>query len=102
VSDLTLFDAPAGRVRHTDPRSSVIAAQKQRGGAEQAILDVLTVYGPMHADAICAHRPTIYPPTLRSALARLNKNDRIVWTGDHADSDRGCPQMVWARVEGDS
>lgn len=98
VSDLTLFDAPAGRVRATDPRSSVIAAQKQRGGAEQAILDVLAVYGPLHADAICAHRPRLYPPTVKSALSRLKVAKQIVWTGEYADSERGCPQQVWKVV----
>lgn len=96
---LTLFGAEGtGRVRANSPRSSVIAAQKQRGGAEQAILDVLAVYGPLHADGICAHRPRLYPPTIKTALARLKDRGQIAWTGEHADSDRGCPQMIWKLV----
>lgn len=95
---VALFDAPAGRTRHSDPVSSVLAARKQRGGAEAAILDVLAVYGPLHADAICAHRPAWYPPTIRTAISRLVRKELIRPTGETALSDRGCEQMIYEAV----
>lgn len=99
MSDLTLFDVPpAGKVRHRDPTTSVLAARKQRGGAEQTILDVLTVYGPMHADAICARREAWYPPTIVSAISRLVKKGSIRPTGETALSRRGCEQQVYEVV----
>lgn len=72
-----------GRVRKTDPMSSVSSARVQRGGGEVALLRTLTDVYPelLTADALIARTQAREPEmlwerdTLRSALSRLKKPD---------------------------
>lgn len=89
----TLFDlAPHPRHRWSDPDTSRAAAQSVTPGrTETQIEDAIGRYGPMTADELCQRLPTVYPATLKSALARARVED----SGLRRPSLRGRPQTVW-------
>lgn len=86
--------APAGRVRHTDPETSVAAARRA-GGARTAILEAFRDHGPMTDDQLCDRLPTMYGPTVKTARSRLTGEGFLVSTGRTAPSRRRCEQIVW-------
>lgn len=94
----TLFDVETqGKVQHDAPMTSVDAARKITGKTERRILSMFTDGRGCEytADELCRAMPTIYPPTLKSALSRLANHDLIVPTGETRLSDRGCAQNVY-------
>ena len=100
MTPLTLFDAPAGRVRHTDPTTSVQAARAQKGGSEQAILALFTEGRTYTADE-CAwvlEAEGWNGPTIVSAFTRLCKGV-LVATGETRLTRRGCAAQVWTYKE---
>lgn len=103
---MTLFDVPAhrvmdiplgeyaGRARHDDPATSVEAAKRITGRTERLILGVMGD-STWTADELCRALPTVYPPTLKTALSRLHNHKLIELTGQDRDSDRGSPMRVY-------
>lgn len=88
----TLFDAPAGRVRHTDPVTSRHAARAQRGGAEAAIRALFLAGFEGTADEMCARLGEFREHTLKSALSRV---DGVVASGRFGESACGRQAIVW-------
>ncbi len=82
--------------RTTDPETSRAAAAWVNGAAvEQCILDAYAQFGWLNADEVCNVLPECYPPTVRSAVTRLQKSKRLVSTGTKRPSNRGRPSIVW-------
>lgn len=97
MTQVSLFDAPAGRARATDPVTSVAAARSQRGGAEQAILALFTdgrTFTPDEA-SWCLSALGIADDTARSAFSRLCRRGVLVATGETRLTRRGCAAQVW-------
>lgn len=93
----TLWDLePAGRVRATDPPTSVRAARKQSGGVEEQIRRVFLQHRRLSDDALCRRLPNLHQPTVKSARSRLSGRGELVDTGTVAKSDRGVDQIVWS------
>lgn len=97
----SLFDAPpvGGRVRVTDPVTSVAAARAQWGGVPALVLDVLRAHGEFGATTgeIQAALSTEHGPTVASAVARLHGagmlESRNDWT--RPTGRNGRDQLVW-------
>lgn len=90
-----LFAPPeTGRSRRRDPRTSVEAGSRQRGGAELAIVTVLNQVSDATRDEIAARLPEWHAPTLSTALSRLLKAGTVRRTGDARRSRRGQMQEV--------
>lgn len=96
---MTLFDVePAGRVRATDPITSVLAARAQRGGAKRAILALYDRPGRTFTWSELAHRLSaqgFYGDTVRSAVAQLHKDGHLVPSGEVRKTARGRDAICW-------
>lgn len=94
---VTLFDVPAGRVRHGDPETSVHAGRRARQSMTQAILDSFARRGPLTDDELASALPHYPSPSLKTARSRLSKSKppRLVWSGDKRPSNTGSPMLVW-------
>ena len=91
----TLFDAPAARVRATDPVTSVAAARSVKPGMRTQILEVLAASRcPLTADQIQAQLGRVRQDTFRSALAGLHVAGRIVAAGE-GTSNTGRRMTKW-------
>jgi hypothetical protein len=93
---MTLFDlGPHPRARSGDPQTSLDAARSiSPGRTEAQIEQVLARFGPLTADELCQKLPTVYPPSLKSALARARVED----SGLRRPSLRGRSQIVWRLI----
>ncbi len=97
---MTLFDTePSGRVRHSDPQTSVDAARGITGRTELEILAHFEKHdewdGGWTAQELCDDLDHIYGPTLVSALTRLHKAGVVRATGVTRPSRRGREQIAW-------
>ena len=100
----TLFDAPAGKVRHSDPVTSLEAARSiTPGRTERLILEAFHREGyrkPRHLrgftdDELCTWMPTLHSPTVKSARSRLSNQGLLEDSGERRPSIRGRDQIVW-------
>ncbi len=88
---MTLFDTePAGRVRHSDPQTSVDAARSVTEDIPALVRDALARYGPMTADELCEKIPR-FGPSVKSAIARAG----VVDSGVKRPSRTGRASIVW-------
>jgi predicted ArsR family transcriptional regulator len=91
MSGETLFDLPAGRVRHTDPVTSVAAARAVDPAIEDDVRRVLAKCGPMTLDEIADRLPKRHRESVKSAVSRAG----VDATGAKRPSATGRPSMVW-------
>ena len=100
MTNLTLFDAPAGAVRRGDPVTSLDAARKQRGGIEHAIREVFETLdlGNLTDDELADRLNWCHPPTVKSARSRLTKQGWLEDSGIRRRSGTGSTMIAWRRV----
>lgn len=92
----TLFDAPAGRVRRTDPQTSVDAARSiTPGRTEKRILVQFRYASSTFTDDELCDKVLGYAPTIKSARSRLSNAGLLVDSGRRRKSNRGRDQIVW-------
>lgn len=84
-----------GLARSTDPDTSREAAQRITGRTEKLLLQAFHILSTWTADELCRMYPTVYPPTLVSALSRLKGHKLIEPIGTTRPSRRGSPQTVY-------
>lgn len=99
TGQLALEVEPASlSVRRTDPDTSAQAAASiTPGRTERAILDTLREHpAGLTADELSVHLAPVFPPTLKSALARVHKAGLARDTGERRPSARGRDSIVWA------
>jgi len=98
---VTLFDAgTVGRVRHTDPDTSVDAARTVDAGAiEAAVLAEFARFGWLTDDELVEALPLLHGPSVKSARSRLSTGKGrpilLVATGTKRPSNTGHPMNVW-------
>ncbi len=89
--------AQSGRVRHSDPVTSVAAARTISGRTDLAIAAAFCadLGSGMTDDELCVRLPFLYAPTVKSARSRLSKRGLLVASGRTRPSARGREQIVW-------
>ena len=96
MNEPTLFDAPAGLARASDPVTSVDAARSITGRAEREVLDLFeATHRGYTDDELCAALPNRFGPTLKSARSRLTNHHLLVDGGSTRPSTRGRDSIVW-------
>lgn len=94
----SLFDVSlSGRVRRTDPQTSLDAARTVSGRTVTLIHGAFLA-GPtsgMTDSELCAVLPLLYGPTVISARSRLSGRGVLVDSGMRRPSNRGRLQIVW-------
>lgn len=94
---LTLFadDLRPGRVRHSDPMTSVRAARRARPSLEAEILDVLRQLRHATDDQIAGALPHRLASSVKTARSRLLADRKVCWTGSNGVSNAGSPMAIW-------
>lgn len=98
MNALTLFDAPAGRVRATDRATSVDAARSVTGEIDTLALAFLRAHkGAFTSDEIATIIDR-HPPSVVTAISRLSRQGHVVAAGE-GTSLRGRRCTTWRAVE---
>lgn len=98
---LSLIDAPAGRVRATDPETSVHAARQADAKETEADIERLIRANPERdwiADDVCRAIPARQPQTIKTSFSRVKRKLGMVQTGTRP-SDLGVAMGSWRLPE---
>jgi predicted transcriptional regulator len=92
AAQLPLF----GQARNDDPGTAKQAARLQRGGAETVILNTAERLDTFTRSELCAAiGAEWHPPTISTALSRLERRGLVTRTGATRRGDRGALQDVY-------